>query len=147
MFKGKYVVCFDPLDGSSNIDCLASIGTIFAIYRKVWLNIDLQVCKQPMTVHVDSTLVSEHTLFLRSQCTDSEPSEKDALQSGRNIVAAGYALYGSATMIVLSTGQGVNCFMLDPVSPFYFWDHLPVNQLVSQFIQSTQSKLRICSYV
>lgn len=79
--RGKYVVCFDPLDGSSNIDCLASIGTIFAIYRK---------------------------------CTDSEPSEKDALQPGRNIVAAGYALYGSATMIVLSTGQGVNCFMLDP---------------------------------
>lgn len=33
--RGKYVVCFDPLDGSSNIDCLASIGTIFAIYRKV----------------------------------------------------------------------------------------------------------------
>lgn len=33
--QGKYVVCFDPLDGSSNIDCLASIGTIFAIYRKV----------------------------------------------------------------------------------------------------------------
>ncbi|XP_016097108.1 fructose-1,6-bisphosphatase isozyme 2-like [Sinocyclocheilus grahami] len=81
VFKGKYVVCFDPLDGSSNIDCLASIGTIFAIYRK---------------------------------CTDSDPSEKDALQPGRNIVAAGYALYGSATMIVLSTGQGVNCFMLDP---------------------------------
>uniref|UniRef100_A0A672SFE4 Fructose-1,6-bisphosphatase 1 n=1 Tax=Sinocyclocheilus grahami TaxID=75366 RepID=A0A672SFE4_SINGR len=80
VFKGKYVVCFDPLDGSSNIDCLASIGTIFAIYRKVY----------------------------------SDPSEKDALQPGRNIVAAGYALYGSATMIVLSTGQGVNCFMLDP---------------------------------
>ncbi|MCJ8746939.1 hypothetical protein PDJAM_G00147600 [Pangasius djambal] len=79
--RGKYVVCFDPLDGSSNIDCLASIGTIFAIYRK---------------------------------CTDDEPSEKDALQPGRNIVAAGYALYGSATMMVLSTGQGVNCFMLDP---------------------------------
>ncbi|KAF5905576.1 fructose-1,6-bisphosphatase 1-like, partial [Clarias magur] len=79
--RGKYVVCFDPLDGSSNIDCLASIGTIFAIYKK---------------------------------CTDDQPSEKDALQPGRNIVAAGYALYGSATMIVLSTGQGVNCFMLDP---------------------------------
>ncbi|XP_051516442.1 fructose-1,6-bisphosphatase 1b [Myxocyprinus asiaticus] len=79
--RGKYVVCFDPLDGSSNIDCLASIGTIFAIYRKD---------------------------------TDDEPSEKDALRSGRNIVAAGYALYGSATMLVLSTGQGVNCFMLDP---------------------------------
>lgn len=79
--RGKYVVCFDPLDGSSNIDCLASIGTIFAIYKK---------------------------------CTNDEPSEEDALQPGRNIVAAGYALYGSATMVVLSTGQGVNCFMLDP---------------------------------
>lgn len=33
--QGKYVVCFDPLDGSSNIDCLASIGTIFAIYKRV----------------------------------------------------------------------------------------------------------------
>ncbi|XP_023673764.2 fructose-1,6-bisphosphatase 1-like [Paramormyrops kingsleyae] len=79
--RGKYIVCFDPLDGSSNIDCLASIGTIFAIYRKV---------------------------------TDDEPNQKDALQPGRNIVAAGYALYGSATMMVLSAGQGVNCFMLDP---------------------------------
>ncbi|XP_028980290.1 fructose-1,6-bisphosphatase 1a [Esox lucius] len=79
--RGKYVVCFDPLDGSSNIDCLASIGTIFAIYRK---------------------------------STEEDPCENDALQPGRNIVAAGYALYGSATMMVLSSGQGVNCFMLDP---------------------------------
>uniref|UniRef100_A0A669D1P3 Fructose-1,6-bisphosphatase 1 n=1 Tax=Oreochromis niloticus TaxID=8128 RepID=A0A669D1P3_ORENI len=79
--RGKYIVCFDPLDGSSNIDCLVSIGTIFAIYKKT---------------------------------SDDEPCEKDALQPGRNLVAAGYALYGSATMIVLSTGQGVNCFMLDP---------------------------------
>ncbi|XP_076005636.1 fructose-1,6-bisphosphatase 1-like [Genypterus blacodes] len=79
--RGKYIVCFDPLDGSSNIDCLVSIGTIFSIYKKN---------------------------------TDDEPNEKDALQSGRNLVAAGYALYGSATMMVISTGQGVNCFMLDP---------------------------------
>ncbi|XP_028313960.1 fructose-1,6-bisphosphatase 1-like [Gouania willdenowi] len=79
--RGKYIVCFDPLDGSSNIDCLVSIGTIFAIYKKV---------------------------------TDDEPCEKDALQPGRNLVAAGYALYGSATLIVLSTGNGVNGFMLDP---------------------------------
>ncbi|XP_037115035.1 fructose-1,6-bisphosphatase 1-like [Syngnathus acus] len=80
--RGKYIVCFDPLDGSSNIDCLVSIGTIFAIYKKA----------------------SE----------DGEPCEKDALQPGRNLVAAGYALYGSATMMVLSTGHGVNGFMLDP---------------------------------
>ncbi|XP_006753743.1 PREDICTED: fructose-1,6-bisphosphatase isozyme 2 [Myotis davidii] len=79
--RGKYVVCFDPLDGSSNIDCLASIGTIFAIYRKT---------------------------------SEEEPSEKDALQPGRHIVAAGYALYGSATLVALSTGQGVDLFMLDP---------------------------------
>lgn len=79
--QGKYVVCFDPLDGSSNIDCLVSIGTIFAIYRKV--------SEGPATVN-------------------------DALQPGRNVVAAGYALYGSATMVVLSVGYGVNSFMLDP---------------------------------
>lgn len=41
---------------------------------------------------------------------------KDALQPGRKLVAAGYAMYGSATMLVLSTGNGVNGFMLDPVS-------------------------------
>lgn len=49
------------------------------------------------------------------QTTEDEPSEKDALQPGRNIVAAGYALYGSATLVALSTGQGVDLFMLDPV--------------------------------
>jgi fructose-1,6-bisphosphatase I len=47
---------------------------------------------------------------------DDAPSLKDALQPGKQIVAAGYALYGSATMMVLSTGQGVNGFTLDPVS-------------------------------
>ncbi|XP_078253106.1 fructose-1,6-bisphosphatase isozyme 2-like [Rhinoraja longicauda] len=79
--RGKYLVCFDPLDGSSNIDCLSAIGTIFGIYKK--------------------------------DCTDSL-TEGDALEPGRNMVAAGYALYGSATLIALSTGQGVNFFMLDP---------------------------------
>jgi fructose-1,6-bisphosphatase I len=79
--QGKYIVTFDPLDGSSNIDCLVSIGTIFAIFKK------------------------QHP---------GPPGKADALQSGRNIVAAGYALYGSATMLVLSTGEGVQGFMLDP---------------------------------
>lgn len=54
------------------------------------------------------------------QTTDDEPSDKDALQPGRNIVAAGYALYGSATLVALSTGQGVDLFMLDPVSVQWF---------------------------
>ncbi|XP_076801105.1 fructose-1,6-bisphosphatase isozyme 2-like [Clavelina lepadiformis] len=79
--QGKYIVTFDPLDGSSNIDCLVSIGTIFGIYKK------------------------QH---------DGAPSENDALQNGRNMVAAGYALYGSATVIVLATSSSVDMFMLDP---------------------------------
>merc|ERR1712168_475668 len=80
--QGKYIVTFDPLDGSSNIDCLVSIGSIFAIFKKP---------------------------------SETEPlSPGDALQSGRQIVAAGYALYGSATMMVISAGHGVNGFMLDP---------------------------------
>lgn len=79
--RGKYIVCFDPLDGSSNIDCLVSIGSIFAIYR---------------------------------QKSSGTPQVSDALQPGREMVAAGYALYGSATMIVLSLGFGVNGFTYDP---------------------------------
>jgi len=79
--RGKYIVCFDPLDGSSNIDCLVSIGSIFAIYR---------------------------------QKSSDTPQISDALQPGREMVAAGYALYGSATMIVLSSGHGVNGFTYDP---------------------------------
>lgn len=79
--QGKYIVCFDPLDGSSNIECLVSIGSIFSIYRKQ---------------------------------SKGAPQLSDALQPGRNMVAAGYALYGSATMIVLSFGNGVNGFTYDP---------------------------------
>lgn len=80
--QGKYVVCFDPLDGSSNIDCLVSIGSIFAVYRKT---------------------------------TDDAPNVKDALQPGRKLVAAGYTLYGSATMFVLALASGgVNGFTYDP---------------------------------
>lgn len=76
---------FDPLDGSSNIDCLVSIGTIFGIYKKTG---------------------------------DESVSNKDILQPGRNMVAAGYALYGSATLVVLSTGGSVDGFTLDPVNSF-----------------------------
>ncbi|GAB1609339.1 fructose-1,6-bisphosphatase 1-like, partial [Argonauta hians] len=79
--QGKYIVSFDPLDGSSNIDCLVSIGSIFGIHRKI---------------------------------SEGPATEKDAFQPGRKLVAAGYALYGSATMVVLTTGQEVNGFMLDP---------------------------------
>ena len=81
--NGKYVVCIDPLDGSSNIDVNVSIGTIFSIYRRL---------SEPGT----------------------EPNLQDVLQSGNKLVAAGYVIYGSSTMLVYSTGNGVNGFTLDP---------------------------------
>jgi len=81
--NGKYVVLFDPLDGSSNIDVNVSIGTIFSIYRRV-------------------TPVG------------SLANMDDMLQPGTEQVAAGYVLYGSSTMLVYSTGHGVNGFTLDP---------------------------------
>ena len=81
--NGKYVVLFDPLDGSSNIDVNVSIGTIFSIYKRV------------------SPIGSEATL-------------EDMLQPGEKQVAGGYVLYGSSTMLVYTTGNGVNGFTLDP---------------------------------
>lgn len=80
--KGHYVLVFDPLDGSSNIDTNISIGTIFGIYR---------------------TLDDEHRGRL-----------EDCLQPGRDLVAAGYILYGTSTMLVYSAGQRVHGFTLDP---------------------------------
>ncbi len=81
--SGKYVVCIDPLDGSSNIDVNVSIGTIFSIYRRI---------SEPGT----------------------EPDLKDVLQPGNQLVGAGYVVYGTSTMLVYSTGAGVNGFTLDP---------------------------------
>jgi fructose-1,6-bisphosphatase I len=81
--NGKYVVLFDPLDGSSNIDVNVSIGTIFSIYRRI------------------SAVGTLATL-------------EDMLQPGSEQVAAGYVLYGSSTMLVYTTGRGVNGFTLDP---------------------------------
>ena len=80
--RGKYCVVFDPLDGSSNIDCGVSIGTIFGIYK--------------ISGDVKSASVS------------------DVLVSGSQMVAAGYCMYGSTTVFMLSTGQGVNGYTLDP---------------------------------
>jgi len=79
---GRYVLVFDPLDGSSNIDVNASIGTIFGIYRR-------RTPAGPGTV-------------------------EDCLQPGRDLAAAGYIIYGSSTMMVYTTGNGVHGFTLDP---------------------------------
>lgn len=79
----KYLICMDPLDGSSNIDTNVSIGTIFSIYRRITGRGD-------------------------------KPEKKDFLQAGNRQVAAGYIVYGSSTMLVYTTGKGVNGFTLDP---------------------------------
>ncbi len=80
--NAKYIVCIDPLDGSSNIDVNVSVGTIFSIYRRL----------------------------------DSEGPirPEEVLQKGIHQVAAGYVVYGSSTMLVYTTGKGVNGFTLDP---------------------------------
>lgn len=80
--NAKYIVCIDPLDGSSNIDVNVSVGTIFSIYRR-------------------KSLEGKATLA-------------DVLQKGTDQVAAGYLIYGSSTMMVYTTGKGVNGFTLDP---------------------------------
>jgi len=84
--RGKYLLVFDPLDGSSNIDVNVSVGSIFSILRA------------PQAV-VDS---------------GRDVAEADFLQPGTAQVAAGYAIYGPVTMLVLTVGNGVVGFTLDP---------------------------------
>jgi fructose-1,6-bisphosphatase I len=79
--RGKYLLTFDPLDGSSNIDVNVSVGTIFSI--------------------------------LKCPGDGQSPTQEAFMQPGVKQVAAGYALYGPSTMMVLTTGNGVNGFTLD----------------------------------
>jgi fructose-1,6-bisphosphatase I len=87
---GKYVLLFDPLDGSSNIDYNICLGTIFVIYHKI---------------------------------SAGRGNLEDCLQKGRQVVAAGYLLYGTSTMLVYSTGRGVNGFTLDPAVGEFLLSH------------------------
>jgi len=78
--RGRYLLVFDPLDGSSNTDVNVSVGTIFSVLRH------------------DKT---------------EEPGTVDYLQAGSKQVAAGYAIYGPATMLVITVGKGTHGFTLD----------------------------------
>jgi len=84
---GDYIVLFDPLDGSSNIDVNVSIGTIFAIYKRT---------------------------------RKDEIVKSDFLRKGREMVAAGYVIYGSSTAFVYSDSKTVDAFILDPASGEFF---------------------------
>jgi fructose-1,6-bisphosphatase I len=88
---GNYVLIFDPLDGSSNIDFNVSVGTIFAIYKR--------------------------------KSKDGPGTSQDVLQKGADIVAAGYLVYGSSTMLVYSAGAGVNGFTLDTTVGEFLLSH------------------------
>ncbi|WP_374681811.1 class 1 fructose-bisphosphatase [Accumulibacter sp.] len=81
--RGRYLLVFDPLDGSSNIDVNLSVGSIFSVLR----------CPE--------------------KCSGGAPTAVDFLQAGAQQVAAGYALYGPSTMLVLSVGNGTHGFTLD----------------------------------
>jgi len=137
---GKYVLLFDPLDGSSNIDVNVSIGTIFSIHRRV--------------------------------TPEGGPGTlEDCLQPGRDQVAAGYILYGSSTMLVYTTGDGVHGFTLEPsigefllshslirtpeVGKYYsvnesYWDRWsePVHKVVAAFKSGTSgAKAKNARYI
>lgn len=90
--QNKYVVLFDPLDGSSNIDVNVSVGSIFSIYRRI----------TPIGTPVRM---------------------EDFLQPGRQQVAAGYVVYGTSTMLVYTTGYGVNGFTLNPAIGTFYLSH------------------------
>ena len=83
--RSKYVVVFDPLDGSSNIDVNVSIGSVWGIYPRL----------------TEGPIVDKNDM-------------SDFLQPGHRFIAAGYTIYGSSTMFVYSSGEGVNGFTLDP---------------------------------
>lgn len=92
--NAKYAIVFDPLDGSSNIDVNVAVGTIFSILRR------------PTT--------AAHT---------SDDPLRDLLQPGTEQVAAGYVVYGTSTILVYTTGQGVHGFTLDPAVGAYVLSH------------------------
>lgn len=90
--RGNYLVLFDPLDGSSNIDNNMTVGTIFSVLRSADLN--------GSTLKVD-----------------------DFLRPGHEQVCAGFVLYGPSTQLILTTGQGVNAFTLDPAIGEFILTH------------------------
>jgi fructose-1,6-bisphosphatase I len=103
---GKYVLLFDPLDGSGNIDYNVSVGTIFSIFRRK---------------------------------TESGPGTlEDVLRQGAEIVAAGYIVYGSSTMMVYSTGNGVHGFTYDPSIGEFLLSHSDIHLPEPKFYSANQ---------
>lgn len=107
--RGKYLLAFDPLDGSSNVDVNVTVGSIFSITR----------AREP----------------------GADAATEDFLQPGREQVAAGYAVYGPSTMLVLSVGRGVHGFTLEPTIGEFFLTHpdMRVAERTSTFAINTSN--------
>ena len=95
--KGDYLLVFDPLDGSSNVNVNISVGTIFSVLK--------------------------NAKFSDLKSTNSHPVLADFLQPGTAQICAGYALYGTSTMLVFTTGKGVNGFTLDAETGEFYLTH------------------------
>ena len=87
--QGQYLLLFDPLDGSSNVNVNISVGTIFSILESA----------------------------------NAQPVLSDFMQAGTKQICAGYALYGTSTMLILTTGNGVNGFTLDTGAGEFYLSH------------------------
>lgn len=101
--EGRYTALFDPLDGSANVDAGIPVGTIFGIYR----NVD------------NKSMDTQNGNNNKDYC----PIEQNTLQPGKRLVAAGYCLYSSSTMLVFSLGHGVVGFTLDDTIGEYVLTH------------------------
>jgi len=86
--EGEYMVAYDPLDGSSNIDINVTVGSIFAIWKRV--------------------------------TKSGPPTDEDYLRKGRDLVAAGYVMYGPSTVLVYASSGGIDAFTLDPAIGVWF---------------------------
>jgi fructose-1,6-bisphosphatase I/sedoheptulose-1,7-bisphosphatase len=108
--RGKYLLAFDPLDGSSNIDVNVAVGSIFSILRAP------------------------------SPGTDARP--EDFMQPGTEQVAAGYAIYGPSTVLVLTVGTGVHAFTLDPdLGEFFLTRHdIRVPEATAEYAVNTSNR-------
>ena len=112
--KADYVVLFDPLDGSSNIDVNVSVGTIFSIYKR-------------LSMSGESTNLS------------------DFLQPGSEQSIAGYVLYGTSTMLVLSWGAGVHGFTLNPDTNLFMLSHRDMKMpLSSRLYSMNEGNIKEC---
>lgn len=115
--NGIFAISIDPLDGSSNIDIAAPVGTIFSVLRRI--------------------------------SPEGPVTEADFLQKGDQVVAAGYAIYGSSTILVLSIGNGVQMFSLNTDDNHFYRSHtdvkIPSNGRIYSLNQGNLSKFESVS--